>query len=236
MHPETASKRPRQVELKYLVPAARAAFVRAWLDGIAQPDRQYPPALVVTTYYDTPGLDLLEEKINSDYLKAKVRVRWYAPLDGGPVRGPVFVECKFREGATRDKRRVLTDADPARLVRLPWSAPEWAELLDEVRADVPWRPGTLAPVLRLTYARYRYTDGAAGRLALDTDLTVDAVNPARVASPARRDPLPLAVFECKAAGQDLPARLAPLVRFGARRSSFSKYLACYQHVTRGLLY
>ena len=34
-----------------------------------RPDREYPPALVITTYCDTPRLELLDEKIDSDYLK-----------------------------------------------------------------------------------------------------------------------------------------------------------------------
>jgi len=43
------------------------------------------------------------------------------------------------------------------------------------------------------------------------------------------------VFEYKGVGRDLPARLAPVTRFGARRGSMSKYLACYQLVTRTAL-
>ena len=34
---------------------------------------------------------------------------------------------------------------------------------------------------------------------------------------------------------NFPAWLAPVTRFGARRTSFSKYLACYEHVTRHIL-
>jgi len=34
-----------------------------------RPEREYPPALVLTTYYDTPRLDFLDEKIDSDYPK-----------------------------------------------------------------------------------------------------------------------------------------------------------------------
>jgi VTC domain len=228
--PAAASPQP-ELELKYLMPGSRAAFVRSWLEGVVHPERAYPPALVVTTYYDTPGLDLLDEKINSDHLKTKVRVRWYAPLDGGPPAGPVFVECKGREGATREKRRVTAEAEPGQLAAMPLSAPEWNGLLLHLRAGVPDLPLDLAPVLRLAYARHRYLDARGARISLDAGIVVQAVNPARLHAPARPDPLPHAVFEYKGHGPDLPAHVAPVTRLGARRSAFSKYLACYQHVT-----
>jgi hypothetical protein len=86
--------------------------------------------------------------------------------------------------------------------------------------------------MQVVYARYRFTDGASARVALDTDISVVAVNPARLSCPPRADSLPWAVFEYKGQGTDLPARLRPVTRLGARRSAFSKYLACYEHVTR----
>jgi hypothetical protein len=229
--PAASTSQP-ELELKYLLPVSRAAFVRRWLDGVVRRERAYPPALVVTTYFDTPALELLEEKINSDHLKSKVRVRWYAPLDGGPATGPVFVECKDREGATREKRRVIARADPAGLAAARLSAPEWGRLISDLRAAVPGLPPDLAPVLRLAYARYRYVDAAGARISLDAGIVVQAVNPARLHAPARPDALPYAVFEYKGHGLDLPVHVAPVTRLGARRSAFSKYLACYQHVTR----
>ena len=231
--PRPAASAPQpELELKYLLPGSRAAFVRRWLEGVVHRERAHPPALVVTTYFDTPDLELLDEKVNSDHLKTKVRVRWYAPLDGGPPAGPVFVECKHREGATREKRRVAAQAQPAHLAAVPLSAPDWGELLMELRAAVPSLPTDLAPVLRLAYARHRYVDARGARISLDAGIVVQAVNPARLHAPARRDALRYAVFEYKGHGQDVPAHVAPVTRLGARRSAFSKYLACYQHVTR----
>jgi hypothetical protein len=223
-----------QLELKYVLPQSRAPFAVAWLASVARPEREYPPALVVTTYYDTPGLGLLDEKIDSDYLKTKVRVRWYAPLDGRPAAGPVFVECKLREGATRGKQRVAADVGATDLESLPLSAPLWPPLLDGLRREVPDLPADLAPVMRVVYARYRFTDARRARIAIDTGITVAAVNPGRLSCPPRLDSLPWAVFEYKGPGADLPPELAPITRLGARRTAFSKYLACYAHVTRRL--
>ena len=218
-------------EIKFLVPAGRSRSLRSWLVGVSTPERAYPPALVCTTYFDTPGLSLLGEKINSDYLKTKVRVRWYASLDGNPAGSPVFAEVKYRVGARRDKARLKVDVDPVALSASPLHAPVWTALLNRLRVQEPLVPARLDPLLTLCYARYRYVDRVtAGRLTVDEHITVTALNPTRLTGrvPAR---LPDAVFEYKGALDDLPRHLAPATRFGARRGSYSKYLACYQLAT-----
>jgi hypothetical protein len=225
------ARRP-ELELKYLLPQASAGFVLRWLEVVAAPERAYPPALVVTTYYDTPGFELLDEKVDSDYLKTKVRVRWYAPLDGSEPDGAAFAEVKSRTGATRRKRRVRLDAPADRLAALPLERPEWAAAVGALRDEAAELPQDLAPVLQLAYARHRFIDPFGGRISLDTGIEVRAVSHARVAAPVRPGVLRWSVFEYKGHTANLPRPLAPVTRFGARRSAFSKYLACYEHVTR----
>jgi hypothetical protein len=230
--PDAAIQARPEVELKYLLPRTHDMFVLRWLEGVAEPERAWPPALVVTTYFDSAALDLLDEKVNSDYLKTKVRVRWYAPLDGGPPTGPAFVEMKSREGATRGKHRAIAEADAADLDSEPMSTPIWSRLVSDVRRAIPALPPDLAPVMRLAYARHRFLDGTGARISVDTGILVKEVNPGRLHATARPDALPWAVFEYKGQRLDLPAHLGAVARFGARRSAFSKYLACYEHVTR----
>jgi hypothetical protein len=105
-------------------------------------------------------------------------------------------------------------------------------LLADLRGDVPGLPPDLAPVMRLAYARHRFVDPRGARISLDSDIGVQAVNPARLHAPARRGSLAYSILEYKGHGPQLPAHLAPMTRLGARRTSFSKYLACYEHVTR----
>ena len=226
-----ADVRP-EVEIKYLLPRERDRFVLEWLQGVVTPERAWPPALVVTTYYDTPELDLLEEKVNSDYLKAKVRVRWYAALDGGRATSRAYIEVKSREGATRSKHRVVADVDAGTLEAAPLIDPVWTGLVSSLRRSDPSLPANLAPVMRLSYARYRFVDALGARVSMDGTIAVEAVNPGRLHAPARMDTLPWSVFEYKGHQPDLPPHLAAVTRFGARRSAFSKYLACYEHVTR----
>ena len=91
-------------ELKFVLPDGRVDLARRWLDRICSRDPEFPAAVVWTIYYDTPRLASLGEKINSDYLKQKIRVRWYSDLDGRAA-GPAFVEAKLRVGNRRFKVR-----------------------------------------------------------------------------------------------------------------------------------
>lgn len=231
--PREASSGTADHEIKLVVPASAAGPLRAWVGSVCRPDAIHPPGRVTTVYFDTPSLTLLAEKIDSDYLKTKVRVRWYGTIDGRA--STVFAEVKQRVGSTRAKRRVALDVAAADLARWPLCDPRWPALLASLREAVPTLPARLAPVLCLTYTRHRYVDPAlAARVTIDSDVQVTAVNAAMVQgyAPVGIDEV---VFEYKSRSFHLPPHMGPIVRFGARRRAFSKYLACYRAVTRLML-
>ena len=221
-------------ELKYTLPAGRADIARRRLEILCRRDRQYPAALVWTIYYDTPALVSLGEKLNSDYLKRKIRVRWYSDL-GGHVSGPAFVEAKLRIGNRRSKIRT----------QLPFSASEissW-DLQDPRLPGVPLllrQYGVLGrepwqPVMLIRYRRDRFIDPLTqSRLSLDAEIVAISVNRRYV---PRIDPSPLttAVLEVKGASEQLPATLRSLLPLGIRKSSFSKLHMLYAHVTDSVL-
>jgi hypothetical protein len=218
-------------EIKYLVPASAASSLIAWTASACLRDERYPPARVHTVYYDTPGLALLYEKIDSDYLKTKVRLRWYADRHGRA--GALFAEAKFRVGSLRQKVRVRLTARGNHASTLPLHDRTWLDWLEALRAQSPPLPAALAPVLGLSYTRHRFSDAARGgaRVTIDEGIALDRLNGSFIRG---RIPgaLPHSVFEYKGRRPDLPAAFAPVVRFGGRRGSWSKYLACYQHVAR----
>jgi hypothetical protein len=218
-------------ELKYGLPAARAEIARRLLDRYCRRDPVFPEAVVWTIYYDTPGLQSLGEKINSDYLKQKVRVRWYSGLDGRPS-GPSFVEAKLRVGNRRLKVRAPLpysageiaswDLQDPRLLQLPLALKEQGIELRHF-----WRP-----ILLLRYRRDRFIDPISGsRASLDADIAATAVHPGSV-SAADYSPLGSAVVEVKGSADELPLALRGLLHLGAQKCSFSKYLAVYSHMTR----
>lgn len=216
-------------ELKFTIGNSRAPRIIAWLASVCRPDPEYLRAKVSSIYFDTLRWHALGEKLSSEYLKSKFRLRWYAapgtPLTTGD---PVFAEAKFRIGAIRRKLHV----------RAPYSA-EWVDAvaLEEPRLrdfprflqaqGVPVRH-QLFPAFVVSYQRRRYIDPVSGaRVCLDSEIGAPRVNSAVLpgTAPVR---LETAVIEVKGAGADLPEHLHTLTDLGCRRTSFSKYAVCYQ--------
>ena len=221
-------------ELKFTLPAGRVHLVRQRLETLCRPDPEFPSALVWTIYYDTPALSSLGEKINSDYLKRKIRVRWYSDLEGNPS-GPAFVEAKLRLGTRRSKERERLpfqaedigrwDLQDARLLQFPLLLRSHGVLGQE-----SWQP-----VMLLRYRRDRFIEPLTrSRISLDTAIAGVAVNP-RFVSAADPSPLPTAVLEVKGANDELPLSLRSLLGLGLHKRSFSKFLVVYAHMRRTVL-
>jgi hypothetical protein len=221
-------------ELKFVLPAGRADIARRRLETLCRRDPEFPSALVWTIYYDTPALVSLGEKLNSDYLKRKIRVRWYSDLERH-VSGPAFVEAKLRLGNRRTKARA----------RLPFPAQEIAtwDLQDRRLLGVPLllrQHGVLdqvswQPLMLIRYRRDRFIDGLTRtRVSLDADISVVSMN-ARFAPRMDPSPLATAVLEVKGATEQLPATLRSLLPLGIRKSAFSKLHMLYAHVTHNVL-
>jgi hypothetical protein len=232
-HPAAPSVEDLERELKFVLPASRVDPARRWLEMLCRRDEQYPDADVWTVYYDTPAFASLDEKLNSDYLKTKVRLRWYAP-PGGRGEGAVFVEAKRRIGNRRDKIRV----------RLPFTAEAIADraLDDPIFTGLPDRLAEKGVVLRsdwqpmlaLRYRRRRFVEPLTGtRISLDSDITATRVNH-RFLYMRHAGPLPLAVVEVKGQAEELPGPLRALLQFGLRKQSLSKYATLVLQLRRGL--
>lgn len=207
-------------ELKYVVPAGKALLARAIVSAICRPDPEYPDAVVSTIYYDTPNLELLSQKINSDYLKTKVRLRWYSPELGS---ASAFLEVKSRVGALRHKVRVETPLTAGRAAGLSLEDPSLIEVLRLAAPLGVSIPPRLIPALLLRYERVRFIEPVSGsRISVDAGIEAVRGNP-RLVGNAFQQRLPHAVVEIKGAGDDLPRALRPLINLGARRASFSKY-------------
>lgn len=217
-----------------MLPATRADVARRWLQTTCVPDRQYADASVWTIYYDTAGFLSLDEKLNSDYLKTKVRLRWYGTPEGIP-QGSVFIEAKLRVGTRRDKVRVRLDVPAEHLAGKALTDP-LLQTVPRLLLDhgIVLGPGWV-PMLALRYRRSRFVDSASGtRINFDRDINAVAVNH-RYLFACNTGPLPLALVETKGLVDGLPPRLHPLVRLGARKTTFSKYSALVMHLRRTIV-
>jgi hypothetical protein len=218
----------RERELKFTAPVSALAALRVSVASACRSDADFPHGIVWSLYFDTIGLQFLREKIDSDYFKTKVRVRWYADPDTPRSGGPAVIEIKRRQGDRRQKDRIPLGVSGTDLLMSEFAHAALLDLAGRLRADGVHLPVPLVPIMTIRYERHRFIEPASGsRVALDSDIRVVAVNP-RALRPARPTSLPLGVLEVKGPGTSLPPALHSTTALGARRRSFSKYWACYQ--------
>ena len=215
-------------ETKFVFDAHMATHVLGFLHARCHPDRVHPTGIVSSVYYDMPDWQHLGEKLNGDYLKSKVRVRWYSDLATRRPVGNAFLELKVKIGALRHKLRLETDVPATRLAVIPLNSREMLRLPRLLRLEGVPLSGSLIPVFESSYARRRFVEPTTrARLSLDTDIRVSRTNGARLPH-ARPLPSRQAVFEMKGELDDLPASLADLRKLGCRKQAFSKYAVCLQ--------
>ena len=223
----------KTVEQKYAFSMCVEHKLRYWLDTFLRPDAEYDRGLITSIYFDTPTLDLYDEKRNSDYLKTKVRLRWYGAIDrdqAGPV--PCFLEVKRKFGAIRDKQRLPVNLRAAVLLDDPFMHPDILQvprLLDEHGLG---SGHDLAPLMMIRYERRRYVDSETeARIALDTNISCPLARPLPVS--AGSVTLPVGVLEVKSRYRQLPPVLRD-IGGDLRKEAFSKYALCYETLTQPL--
>ncbi len=194
-------------ELKFVFPNALATTIATWLSLRCLPDPEYPDGLVSSIYFDSRDLQCLAEKSNSDFLKMKVRWRWYSDPETGAPWPASFVEIKSKFGANRDKLRIPASRAGDWLSRASLLDPALLEVNHILlRHNLP-QPRAWHPAFEVTYRRRRFIDPfTGGRLCVDSNIRAPRAHP------------PL---------DDLPAGLHQLTAMGCRRESFSKYLSCF---------
>jgi len=221
-----------QHEIKYTLPNQAAPAIENWLRARCQPDPDYPEGTISSIYFDSHDLRLLREKINSDFRKTKVRLRWYLDPATTTIEGPAFLEVKQKIGARRVKHRVPTSIPAQALSEVDLQDPILIDLLSLLRSETFWVPTDLRPFMEIRFRRLRFLEPQTGtRVSIDTDICPRRANPAML---PLVNPFPLthAVLEVKGPVRELPGSLSALRAYGCRKESFSKYGRCYQKITR----
>jgi len=219
-------------ETKFVFPNNRAHVIISWLKKRTVADPLFAVGTVSSVYYDTRDWVYLNEKINSDYLKTKLRLRWYSDGDTGKLFAPVFLEVKLKTGSAREKIRFKIDRDSSELTAIMLNDPALLLLPKLAEKKGVYLQKTLYPTFQLNYQRYRFIDPMSGsRLCVDYNIHVSRVNPVMI---NRRNPVNLkdAVFELKEKTGELPDWLHQLTLLGCRRDAFSKYSNCYAQLKR----
>ena len=218
-------------EGKYVFPRTRLVPMLRWMEHVCRPDGDHPYGVVSSIYYDTREWDSLREKLNSDYLKTKVRLRWYGG-EAGDERAPAFAEVKYRIGSRRDKVRIPTSLTAGQLDALPLEDPLLLAVPRLIRAQGVPLTRPIFPAFVVRYTRLRYLEGTSGaRVCLDHSISAPRTNRLMIrwTNPVE---LNTGVFEVKGPSRELPSVLRRLIALGGRMSSFSKYSACYERLRR----
>lgn len=223
-----------EYELKFVVPNHHLRPIFDFVRLSCRADPAHPAGIVSSIYYDSPHWDSLNEKINSDYVKTKYRLRWYREPSSGSYSEASFAESKHRIGCRRIKSRVTTDLDPERLERIALDDAALLDIPHWMRSNGIQARANLFPSLLIRYTRHRYLEPATGaRISIDAGISTPRINHQMLPRGTNTgSALSHAVIEVKSARDSLPRSLRPLVIYGIRKASFSKYLACYGKCTQ----
>jgi hypothetical protein len=214
-------------EIKYALAPSIVSIVEGWLQRRCRPDPSFPEGMVSSIYFDTRRREFLQQKLNSDFLKSKVRIRWYGDLDSGKPDPAAFIEAKLKTGGRRAKVRIKSAISGEHLAQLPLSDPRLSRIPHELHRHGVTFVEPLFPVFQLNYRRRRFVEPTTGsRVSLDYHIHVSRTNPQLVPhiGPVR---LNRAVLELKGLLHELPNFLHQLTALGCRKEAFSKYGLCF---------
>jgi hypothetical protein len=216
-------------EIKYCFINQLEQMLLDWLEYYCVQDPNYYLGHISTLYYDTPTLDLYREKRNSDYLKSKVRLRWYSKLQELKRNQEVkcYLEVKRKYGALRVKKRLKLNLSAKQLHHNPFVDDEIMRLPLMVYQLGYFPQGILVPVLLIQYERYRFIDPQSGsRISLDTNICCKNANAEYISG---EPPIffGVGVLEVKGKYREMPGFLAPIAHH-LTKESFSKYGRSYE--------
>ncbi|NLB65359.1 MAG: VTC domain-containing protein [Lentisphaerae bacterium] len=218
---------PARHEAKFVLPKIYTAQALAWLNHLCAPDPAYGENRVHSLYYDSLRMNALRQSEQGEYLKQKVRLRWYTDELEKEFSDKAYLEVKSKEGARSWKTRVPMALDVAALHREPAAAVRDLCLTDWLAPPAVPDLVAFAPVCVISYLRSRFVDMATGyRIALDSEICLSNWSSERPRG-NRPGTARYSVLEVKGfAARVLPPPLHVLNRYVIKKSAFSKYAEC----------
>lgn len=217
-----------RLERKFYIAPQKVESAYGLLRVLCRPDRAYPAEQINSLYFDTDGFDQYERSLAGDFIKNKVRLRWYGAGAEQNMMQTIFVELKSREGFASTKQRLEMRVPVKKLY--PAYIREGIvpkTLLCDTLARFGYFPlEPIYPIVRISYWRYRFREILTGiSLALDCRIrSTMAVNNA--GNGERELELSGAVLEIKGKSMEIPVSLRQLKLLEIDWSRFSKYSAC----------
>lgn len=214
-------------ETKYTAPNSKAGAIKAWLEANFPADPEFPEAVISSIYFDTQNLKHLDEKLASDHIKSKFRIRWYEDPITRAKSEVSFQEFKHKIGENRHKVRLKL---PNHFAQLPLESSEFNSIMNQMRVFEGKVLEHLHPSFIVSYTRKRFVLPSGLRLCIDYNINVPKLNLRLIKRPIKRKYLSTCVFELKGHSAVMPPELYPLERMGLYKDSFSKYEQCYSEL------
>jgi len=223
-------KLPKKIhhELKYITFNHHAPFLVKYLSATCPKDSEFSAGIISSIYFDTHQLFAANEKVNSDFFKSKVRLRWYQTIDNGEFSEKSYLEIKMKIGARREKIRHEYHRSGKEMSETDFSKINLIDILKDMDQDVLSDYFSYIPIIQINYKRYRFIDPLTqSRICIDHDINISRVNQ-NIFNPISNNQLKYCVFECKGPQEVLPSSLSYLRKYGLQKNAFSKYYHCLQ--------
>ena len=214
-------------EMKYGVPLEKIDLVENYLACHYSQDLIHPENKVCSVYYDTLDLKLIGEKLNSDFSKKKLRVRWYEQKNAKD--SSVFFEIKTKRNKQRQKIRHLIKGFSQTWKTIPLEDFRWNAIVKMIPQEGFAIEDSYFPSVKIVYDRKRYFEKSSQtRFSLDKNIQTESVNSFLISKTLPLLSFPIGVLEIKRADDKIPISLKPLIEIASLKiESISKYLSSY---------
>ncbi len=219
------------IEQKYIFIGQQKQMILDWLDHTCIRDPLFYSGTVSSIYYDSPRMNLYMEKRNSDFLKTKVRLRWYEKIEEFESNFGIkcYLEVKNKIGATREKKRIEVLVSSKKLSHHPFSEKDILNMPSKVLELGELPRGILVPMLLIKYDRFRFIDlQSNSRVSVDINIQCARANNKYLAALLPVN-LGMGVLEVKGNHRQLPNSFREIGTY-LTKESFSKYAQCFERL------
>ncbi len=217
-------------ERKFFVPSSKIPFARHILTHCCARDRQYPEGVVNSVYYDTSELEFFCDSDDGNYVRNKVRIRWYDGLEKYNGTAPVYLELKSKNGfaGSKQRNRHLVPTERLSNGAMKDSIIDYTTLRQGLAQFEYFPSECLLPVILISYNRLRFEDMLTGtRVSLDWNIRSRLVSP-QLDRQEGELLMQGGVIEIKGQSADIPIALQSIRHLGTDWSRYSKYAACME--------
>ncbi|MBT4512713.1 MAG: VTC domain-containing protein [Chloroflexi bacterium] len=218
----------QRFERKFFIIPQKVGFAHALLRQVCRSDVEYPHSRINSLYFDTSDLDQHDRSASGEFVKDKVRIRWYGENGTLPETVSVFLELKSRRGfaSSKKRERSLVSSEALQLSNLGAGIIQRTVFSDTVLQFGHFTELPLQPIINISYSRYRFTEMFSGvRVSLDYDIRSTFVAKG-FGNGEHELPLRGAVIEVKGPSMELPKTLRRMKLLDTDWSRFSKYSHC----------